>query len=279
MNKIYLGFTDHIRFLPRLHKFKYPTCFYSFDIDLLEEGRFNSVLFGTNKFSLISIYHNDYLYNDSKLSFRDKLLDIYTQHGLSILPNKIYLITMPRLLGYIFNPVSFFIGYDQNNNFHSMVCNVSNTFGERHLYLLSKSEDSYIGNSDDCIAKFRFNKNFYVSPFFNDSGEYELELNSLSDKLLIKISLFDSGTLLLSAALSGVALKLDNIGILRSFFKFSYNSIMVLTWIQYQALVLFFKRSIKAFPKPFPISQFTVKLQGSFFTRLRLAIISRFMLR
>ena len=81
---------------------------------------------------------------------------------------KIKVMCLPRILGYVFNPISVFVFYDQKLNPKQIVFEVSNTFKERHAYLKRIKKNS---------NKFKLEKNFYVSPFFNVDGEYEIKFS------------------------------------------------------------------------------------------------------
>jgi DUF1365 family protein len=50
------------------------------------------------------------------------------------------LITAPKLLGYSFNPVSFWYLYSADRKLSAMILEVNNTFDERHIYFLEPAE-------------------------------------------------------------------------------------------------------------------------------------------
>ena len=74
---------------------------------------------------------------------------------------RLMLLAQPRFLGHVFNPVSFWLAHDEEENLVAVIAEVSNTFGDRHSYLCRKSDNSPIGASD----RLQATKIFYVSPF------------------------------------------------------------------------------------------------------------------
>ena len=71
-----------------------------------------------------------------------------------------------RLLGHVFNPVSFWLCLDAQDTLRVVIAEVSNTFGQRHSYLCYKDDLSPITANDRLCAQ----KIFHVSPFQPDRG-------------------------------------------------------------------------------------------------------------
>ena len=121
---LYTGTVMHARKTPKENVFRYRVCFYLLDLDELPELDRRVRLFGWNRRSLVSLHDRDHLDVRAYLA----------EHGIEA--DRILLLTNLRVLGYVFNPVSFFYCY-QGGELACIVAEVSNTFGERLPYLLS----------------------------------------------------------------------------------------------------------------------------------------------
>ena len=106
-SKLYLGHVEHIRFLPKKHKFKYPLYVYGMDLDELNEMDKKFTLFGYNRIRPASIHDRDYG-THGKGSIKKKLLDLLENQGIENGINQIILITSARYFNYVFNPVNFY---------------------------------------------------------------------------------------------------------------------------------------------------------------------------
>ena len=122
----------HERLKPFNHKFFYNVFLLKFPISKIEDLK--GPLFSLNRFNLFSFYFKDYL-DGSARSLKEKLDDILKPQGIKT-DGKIILQTIPRILGYGFNPVSFWYIYDKADKLSAILSEVNNTFGDRHYYLL-----------------------------------------------------------------------------------------------------------------------------------------------
>ena len=130
---IYNGNVIHKRFKPKEHFFKYKV--FSLFIDLSELNELDESLkfFSLNKFNLISFYEKDHGERDGS-SLLDWVKNNLTGNKINTDNIKVKLLCYPRILGYVFNPLSIFFVYDQNENLISILYEVKNTFGEQHTY-------------------------------------------------------------------------------------------------------------------------------------------------
>ena len=131
---IYNGTVIHKRFKPKLHFFKYKV--FSLLIDLTELNILdkNISFFSYNKFNLISFFDKDHGNRDGtslvewvKKNLKDNKIDYENI--------KIRLLCYPRILGYVFNPLSVFFVYNNKEELISILYEVKNTFGEQHTYI------------------------------------------------------------------------------------------------------------------------------------------------
>lgn len=265
-SRIYWGEVGHWRRSPE-HTLSYPI--FTFGIDLSQPCREYRVplLFNRNCPAVLSIYDRDYLgFGIAPLA--TKVCEALNLTGEAIKNLRTTLITMPRYLGYVFNPVSFFINQSYDGAVHSVVIEVHNTFGESHLYPLEK-----VSCSDG--STFRFDKSFFVSPFFDVSGMYELHITACTEqKLDIRVELMHEGVCQFSARLSGVGKPITLAGVLSTLARYPFTSVMTMPRIHREALKLYSKKA-SIFEKPVPKCPFTFHSKQGPIHKTRLGLLKR----
>lgn len=160
--------------------------------------------------------------------------DVLRAHDLPQV-ERLMLLAQPRVLGHVFNPVSFWLAY-QGDDLIVVIAEVTNTFGERHSYLCHLPDLSPIGPRDRLSAR----KIFYVSPFQPVEGDYTFHFDIAVDKIAIRIEYGQTGGGLL-ATLSGPRVPLTNAGIVAAMLRRPLGSRRVLALIHWQALKLWWK--------------------------------------
>lgn len=171
--------------------------------------------------------------------------DVLSEHQLPQ-AGQIMLLAQPRVLGHVFNPVSFWLCYDPGGALTVVIAEVNNTFGERHSYLCHHPDLSPITASDRLHAT----KIFYVSPFQPVEGGYEFRFDIRDDRIGIWID-YTQGEGGLIATLTGHRAALTNGRILRAITRRPFGSRRVLGLIHWQALKLWIKRAVyRVRPKP-----------------------------
>ena len=151
---------------------------------------------------------------------------------------RLLLLAQPRFFGHVFNPVSFWLAHDEQENLVAVIAEVTNTFGDRHSYLCRKPDNSPIKACD----RLRATKIFYVSPFQPVEGGYEFRFDIRPEKIGIWIDYSQaSGGLI--ATLTGPRKAVSNGSILRSILRRPLGSRRVLALIHWQALKLWWKGS------------------------------------
>ncbi|SLN61510.1 hypothetical protein ROJ8625_03137 [Roseivivax jejudonensis] len=151
-------------------------------------------------------------------------------------PGALRLMAQPRLLGHVFNPVSFWLAHDDADRLVAVIAEVSNTFGERHSYLCRRPDGAPIGREDVLEAE----KIFYVSPFQPVSGGYRFRFDIRPDHVGIWIDYNHTGGGLV-ATLTGTRRPLTSGRILASLLRRPLGSRRVLALIHWQALKLWWK--------------------------------------
>ena len=194
-----------------------------------------------NRFGLHSFYEKDHGYRDGT-SLKAWLYDMFDAYKLEK-PKEVFLITMPRVFGYVFNPVSFWFCYNSKDELYAVVSEVNNTFGETHSYL------NYLHDKDtngDYVAK----KMFHVSPFLEREGYYDFQFSINDDSMKIYINLFNENKeKILLTSLIGKVDNLNSMSLKKAFFRVPFLTIRSIFLIHFQAIKLLIKK-IKYIPKP-----------------------------
>ncbi|MCR8826918.1 DUF1365 domain-containing protein [Pseudosulfitobacter koreensis] len=146
---------------------------------------------------------------------------------------RIELLAQPKMLGHVFNPVSFWLCRREDGALVAVIAEVSNTFGDRHSYLVHHPDHRPIAPSD----RMRATKIFHVSPFQPIEGGYEFRFDISQDRIGIWID-YSRGHGGLIATLTGQRVPLSNAGILRALLRRPFGSRRVQALILWQALKL-----------------------------------------
>jgi DUF1365 family protein len=178
----------HERLEPAVHRFSYPVWYLAADLDRV--GSASTRLFGYGRRAAVSLRDGDYLSGEGSL--RDKVDRMLAQRGLSAA--RVVLVTVPRVLGRVFNPVSFYYCYGPEGGLLAALAEVNNTFKERHLYVLDPRDGAEHGPGAGTLS-FRVPRDFHVSPFNDRRGDYRFRFDPLGERLDIGIDLLrDGGT-------------------------------------------------------------------------------------
>lgn len=250
----------HARTRPVRNVFRYPVFFIRLPLSRLHQLQ-NTGL-AINRRGICQLLNRDHgpcdgsdLFEWAQSILRDNGLAPVTDGG------EIVLQTMPRLFGYVFNPVSFFFCYDRQCQLRAVICEVSNTFGERHNYLVAHTDQRPINPNDRMHAK----KVFHVSPFFPLTGAYEFYFGGTPDAPVAIINYHSardtdstthdadngSGHYGLRTWLRGQSTYLTDSALRRAIWHFPLLTIGVISRIHWQALRLWIKR-VTFFSKPVP---------------------------
>jgi len=230
----------HQRLSPRKNAFKYDVYYLGIPLSQIENKSIGKTL-NFNRFGLHSFYEKDHGYRDGT-SLKAWLYDMFDVYKIEK-PKQVFLISMPRILGYVFNPVSFWFCWNNNDELYAVVSEVNNTFGETHSYLTCLDDRDING---DYVAK----KVFYVSPFFKREGYYNFQFSISDDSIKIHINLLNENReKVLLTSLTGNLEKLELNSLNKAFFRIPFVTIKSIFLIHFQAIRLLIK-NIKFIPKP-----------------------------
>lgn len=253
-DSLMLGTVMHERVRPAHHRFVYPVFCVRFDLSHLATQR--AWWFGIGRWRLLGIDPRDYGPCDGT----DLLAWIRNQLAQAGLPadGRVWLQTFPRVLGYAFNPVSFWLCEDRDGNLRALLAEVRNTFGERHRYLLRAEDDEPIGYDTPLVCA----KAFHVSPFCRVEGRYVFRVRETQAAASIAIDYHDAEGLLIRTSIAVRKVPLTQWGALRAVVRQPWLTIAIVARIHWQALRLWLKgvpfygkRPPAAAPTPAPASQ------------------------
>ena len=174
---------------------------------------------------------------------------VLRDHGIDA-DGEIELVCFPRMLGYAFKPVSFWVCRDSSGGVRAVVAEVRNTFGEGHNYLLANDDGSRVRNGQTLTAA----KRFHVSPFLAVEGRYSFRFQFDGDRWLARIDYCDaSGRLVLTTSIAGESVALDRASMRRARYSFPLQAFAVVARIHWNALLLWGKRlAFHTKPEPLP---------------------------
>lgn len=228
----YTGHVVHSRVSPARHRFRYRT--FSLCIDLDELSTLNQIRgFSVNRFNLLSFYEKDHGLGQGKL--REYINRLLTERGHAHATHRIELLCYPRILGYVFNPLSVYFCYDQQQTLQLVVYEVSNTFGQRHSYLLTVKDCENVLQSCD--------KKMYVSPFMPIDCRYHFHIKPPQKAVTIAIRQYQADQQpLFSAAFTGQQQPFTSRNLHRLFISHPLMTLKVIAAIHWEALQLWRKR-------------------------------------
>lgn len=232
--QIYTAKVMHKRLFPKVNQFTYSVYYVSLPLPAQKLPS-----------KLLAFYDKDHGNRDGA-DLKSWAKNILKNYGLDDIVDTINLITMPRVLGYVFNPVSFFMCFDSEKKLRAVICEVHNTFGEQHCYLCAHPDHREILADDMLEAK----KLFHVSPFLEREGHYTFRFAYQADKLGIWIDYYNGQQQKqLVTSLTGSFSTLNRTSLNKAFWSHPLLTLKVVFLIHLQALKLVSK-GIKYIIKP-----------------------------
>lgn len=233
-----LGKVFHQRLRPRAHAFRYSVPYLCVPLsrtDWFDRG------------GLVALNSADHGARDGA-PLEPWMRAILRQHALDrVCDGEILLLTLPRQFGYVFNPVSFWYCLDRQGGLRAVLCEVANTFGDAHNYLVAHDD----GRPIDPDEWIQGRKVFHVSPFLPVEGVYRFRFAVDEGAVDAQIHYHDSQGLMLATSLGGTRCTLDRIAVLRRFVANPLVALAVIFRIHWQAFGLWRKRT-RFHPRPEP---------------------------
>jgi len=245
---LYYGNVVHWRRAPKKHILKYRVFSILIDLEKLDELGQTSWILSIDKFNLISLYRKDYGDASGLLSQYVKN-EVKTRYP-DLIINQIFLLTMPRVLGYVFNPLSVYFCYDSHESLRAIVYEVSNTFGQRHNYVFDIEKSGGIKYTHECL------KSFYVSPFLDMDLKYKFTIIRPAETFFLTIQAFKNSGVVMSAVQNMTYAELSNANLARVFIAIPLMTFKVIAGIHLEALKLWLK-GLRLVPNTSPVDKAT----------------------
>lgn len=230
---LYEGTVVHKRLTPRQHGFSYRVFALCLDVDEIDLLDQRLRLFCRNRFNLLCFRDGD-LGASGTEPVSDKARRLLDQCGLGSFGVRIELLCYPRLLGYVFNPLSVYFCRDAEGVVGAIIYEVSNTFGERKSYVIPARDGS--GAISQACAK-----EMYVSPFTGASGDYGFHGTLPSDNVVVGVNFREAGQPVLKTHFRGERRPLTDRAIALAVARHPLMTLKVMGAIHFEALRLWAK--------------------------------------
>lgn len=239
----------HKRLRPSVHSFNYGTYFWLMPLRALRETPQD--LIRRNRRGLMSFHDRDHGDGrDDALAWFDELLQ---GAGVNDATGEVWLHAFPRVLGFVFNPVSFWYAHRADGSLAAILAEVNNTFGERHCYLLPEPQ---YGQTQ--LAK----KVFHVSPFCDVQGEYRFRFMRVShqgqERIVARVDHADVHGPLIDTSWSGALEPATASALRRVLWRFPLLTLGVVARIHWHAWLLWLKK-VPFWRKPEPPHEFVTR--------------------
>lgn len=245
---LYTGTLMHARRTPARNVFRYPVSMWLFDLDELDELERRLRLFSVNRRNVVALRDADHF--DGSRSLKQMAVDYAGDPTIE----RVLLLTQPRVLGYVFNPVSFFYCY-RGDELACIVAEVNNTFGERLPYLLSPANQEH----GERRLSYRHDKKLHVSPFFGLDQSYQWWFSEPGERLDVRIDVSEGGARPFVATLTGTRRPLTDATLARALLRYPLMPLQVTLLIHLQAARLWLKHVPFFHKPPFVPGQGSVK--------------------
>jgi DUF1365 family protein len=232
---LYRGRVSHVRSAPVEHRFEYGHGLLALDLDELEAVFERLPLASLERPNLISFRRRDYL-GDARVPLAAAVRAHVREQCPELREGPVTLLTQPRVLGLVFNPVSFYFLYEPDGaGLQAIVAEITNTpWNERHAYVLPAASAERHGER----LRFRFDKRFHVSPFMGMDVGYDWQFEVPGETLEVGMTCLRGGRAFFHSQLELQREPLTGRGLARALLAQPGLSFAVLAAIYLQALRL-----------------------------------------
>jgi DUF1365 family protein len=241
---LYLGRVVHRRIRPIRRRFDARVFSLLVDLDSLPALSAGLRLFSHNRFNLTAFHDRDHGGRDGT-ALRPWVEAQMRAAGVEPDGGSIRLLCFPRVLGYVFNPLSVYFCHDRGGALRAVIYEVRNTFGGIHHYVFAIDGAGPTGRARSHAAA----KRFHVSPFLPMEARYRFRLTPPTERYGLLIQVEDEAGALMTAVHTAERRPLDDRGLLRAFLSYPFMTVKVIGRIHIEALRLW-RRGAPLFRKP-----------------------------
>jgi uncharacterized protein len=225
---LYAGKVRHTRMVPFSHTFTYRVFYGLFDIDHLDDLDRDLRWFSVGRFNVFGFEPSVHGPADGR-PLRRWVETCLGDAGVDLCGGKIYLLAFPRVLGYVFNPISIWYCYDDAGLLAAVIHEVRNTFGDRHNYVVPIGENG---------LRHSLGKRLHVSPFNGMEQTYRFTISPPGEQITLSIDQYDANGRLLRAGMALSRIPFTDRNILRLFWTHPLLTLKVISAIHWEALKL-----------------------------------------
>ncbi|MSU22599.1 MAG: DUF1365 domain-containing protein [Opitutus sp.] len=244
----------HARFSPRPHRFLYRIFLFAIDLDELDALHRRLPFFSVNRPNVYSFHDRDFLptgeplhhsppekchvIRDPSVALKQRVLTYLASRDVDLTGGRVVLVALPRVFGYLFNPVSFYFCYDRSGAPVAALTEVTNTFKEMKPYFLGPNSPA----ADRGEFQLRTPKHFYVSPYSDVDVAFDFTLRPLGDRLSVQIDDYIGPERTLTTSLTGHRRELTGARLAWFTLKYPLITLRVISLIHWHAVLLWLKR-------------------------------------
>lgn len=243
--QLIFGDVMHRRLFPVQYRFVYRVFSLVLDLDRIDEVARASRWLSHNRFNLFSFDDRDHGPRDGR-PLKPWLLERLRELGQEIPVERVEIQCYPRVLGFVFNPLTVWTCFDRTDTPVAVLCEVNNTFGEAHGYLLHQQ-----GAAMHWPIRHAHRKEFHVSPFVDMNADYHFRFSRHGDRHATVIREYQDGRLMLVAVQQGTAERITDARLLYAALAYPLLTLKVVAMIHWQALKIWLKGG-RFHPKPAP---------------------------
>lgn len=250
---LYVGRVVHKRLRPVAHALNYRVFSVHVDVDRLGHTARRLRLFSYNRFNIFAIYDRDHG-DGSGRPIAAQARAVFDQAGLGADIAKITMLAYPRVLGYVFNPLTVYYGWSGQNALTALIYEVNNTFGQRKSYVVPIAA----ATPDSTAPLHSTAKSHYVSPFNTPTGQYTFHIVPPGVRVAVAVLLRQDGQPHLKAHFAGDHRPLTDARLAAQFFRTPFLTFKVIAGIHVEALRLWLK-GLKLIRRP-KVPAYTIAL-------------------